>query len=48
MEKYVSITHYTGGFVVTLGGETQVVTSLNKAMKLVRDYLSQGDEPSED
>jgi hypothetical protein len=45
MEKYVSINQYTGGFLVTVGGETIVVTSLNKAIKLVRDYLSTGDEP---
>jgi hypothetical protein len=45
MEKYVSINQYTGGFVVTLGGDVFVVTSLNKAIKLVRDYLSVGDEP---
>jgi hypothetical protein len=47
-EKYVSINQYTGGFVVLLGPETFVVTSLNKAIKLVRDYLSAGDEPEAD
>lgn len=44
MEKYVSINQYNGGFVVTTGGDITVVTSLNKAIKLVRDYLSTGDE----
>lgn len=45
MEKYVSINQYTGGFLVLVGSETYVVTSLNKAIKLVKDYLSSGDEP---
>lgn len=36
-----------GGFIVQLGGTTQVTTSLNKAIKLVRDFLSGGKDSDE-
>jgi hypothetical protein len=36
------IQKYPGGFLVQLQGEIQIVTSLSKAIKLVRDFLSEG------
>jgi hypothetical protein len=44
MEKYVGINAYEGGYVVVVDGKTIVATSLNKVMKLVREYLSSDDE----
>ena len=42
--KDTSIQAVEGGFVVQLNGSIQVTTSLNKAIKLVRDFLSGGKE----
>jgi hypothetical protein len=39
-EKYAGINAYEGGFMVSFGGKTVIVTSLNKAIKLVREYLA--------
>lgn len=36
-----------GGFIVQLNGVAQVTTSLNKAIKLVRDFLSGGKDTEE-
>lgn len=46
-EKWTSINAVEGGFIVQAGGKTVVTTSLNKAIKLVRDYLGSGDEAAE-
>ncbi len=45
-----SIMKVEGGFIVELGGDTQVTTSLQKAIKLVRDFLSSetSDQDSEE
>lgn len=37
--KSVGIDAVEGGFILNLDGQLQVVTSLNKAMKLVREFL---------
>ena len=42
--KDVVIQAVEGGFIVQLNGETQVTTSLNKAIKLARDFLGGGKE----
>lgn len=44
---YVSVNKVQGGFIVSLGSGDVVVTSLNKAIKLVRDAL-QGETLNED
>jgi hypothetical protein len=41
---YVAINKVNGGFIVELNGQTQVVTSLNKAIKCVRDFLNDSSE----
>lgn len=47
-EKFVSINQVPGGFIVNTDGNVQVVTSLNKAIKVVRDHLGAGaDEAAE-
>lgn len=38
-EKYASINAVEGGFIVNIGGTPIVTTSLNKAIKLIRDYV---------
>jgi hypothetical protein len=45
--KFGGIQKVEGGFIVELNGEVQVTTSLQKAIKLVRDYLSAGQESEE-
>lgn len=37
--KFASITSVEGGFIVELGGATQVTTSLQKAVGLLRAFL---------
>jgi len=39
-EKYVTIQQFNGGYLVSIGGQNQITTSLNKAIKLVRDFLN--------
>lgn len=39
VEKYASINAVEGGYIVTIDGKAIVTTSLNKAIKLVRDFL---------
>lgn len=39
MKKFAEIQALEGGFVVTLDDKSIVTTSLNKAIKLVRDFL---------
>ena len=39
MNKYVSIQQLEGGYIVTTDNKSQIVTSLNKAVKIVREYL---------
>ena len=41
--KNVSIEEANGGYVVYVNGQVHVATNLNKAIKLVKDYLSGGD-----
>lgn len=41
--KYTSIQQLEGGYVVTTGNRVQVVTSSNKAIKIVREYLHGGE-----
>ena len=43
MQKYASIQQLEGGYIVTTDHSTQIVTSLNKAIKLVREYLGEAD-----
>jgi hypothetical protein len=38
-QKYVGVVAYKGGFLVTTGESMEIVTSLNRAMKLMKDYL---------
>lgn len=40
MDKYTSIQQLEGGYVVTTGNRVQVTTSANKAIKIVREYLT--------
>jgi hypothetical protein len=47
MEKYVSVNQYEGGYLVVTDGKTFIATSLNKVMKLVREYLSSGVEDTD-
>ena len=44
---FVAINKVNGGFIVELNGQTQVVTSLNKAIKIVRDVLNDSSEGTE-
>jgi hypothetical protein len=44
--KQVSIEQVNGGYVVYLGGEVYIANNLNKAIKLVKDYL--GDDSESD
>jgi hypothetical protein len=37
---FVAINKVNGGFILELNGETQVVTSLNKAIKIAREFLN--------
>ena len=46
-EKYAGISALEGGFVVTVGNRQIVVTSLNKAIKLVREFLTVDGSTSE-
>lgn len=48
MEKYVSINQYEGGFVVVTDEKTVVATSLNKAIKLIREHLASSEEEAAD
>ena len=47
VEKYAAIQSYEGGFLVQVGDKQVIVTSLNKAIKLVRDHLAVEDDKSE-
>jgi hypothetical protein len=40
-EIFVSINKVDGGYIVHLNGVAKVTTSLNKAIKLVRDALNE-------
>ena len=42
MNRYTSIQELEGGYIVTTDGKSQIVTSLNKAVKIVREYLNGG------
>lgn len=42
-EKYTSISKANGGYIVQAGG-TYVTTSLQKAIKIVREYLDGASE----
>lgn len=44
MDKNVSIEEVNGGFVVYLGGEAYIASSLNKAIKMIKDYFGGSDE----
>lgn len=39
VKDFAAINAYEGGFMVSLNERTVIVTSLNKAIKLVRDHL---------
>ena len=42
MIKYVSIQQLEGGYIVTTDNSNQIiVTSLNKAVKIIREYLGE-------
>lgn len=43
-DKYASINKVNGGFIVNTGDGTTVTTSLQKAIKIVRDYVGGSDE----
>jgi hypothetical protein len=49
IEEYMdaAIQKVDGGFIVQLNGRVIVVTSLQKAIKLVRDHLSAGQDSEE-
>lgn len=42
MNRHVSIQELEGGYIVSTNEKAQIVTSLNKAMKIVREYLNNG------
>jgi hypothetical protein len=46
-DKFVAIESKEGGYLVNLGSRQIIVTSLNKAIKLVRDYLNVDGSSSE-
>jgi len=41
-EKYTTISALDGGYLVTVGDRQLIVTSLNKAIKTVKDFLTDG------
>jgi len=41
--KNVSIEEANGGYVVYINGQVHIATNLNKAIKLVKDYLGGSD-----
>jgi len=43
LKAEVSVQKYDGGYTVMINGNTQVVTSLSKVVKLVRDALSENE-----
>lgn len=46
-EKYAGINVYEGGYFVSLDGRVVITTSLNKAIKLVRDHLAVAGDAAE-
>ena len=41
--KNAAIEVANGGYVVYINGKTHIATNLNKAIKLIKDYLSGSD-----
>jgi hypothetical protein len=47
-EIFVSINKVEGGYIVHINGVAKVTTSLNKAIKYVKDALNEGGVQEED